>query len=242
VVDRPDKEANRAVYDCQRAGERHRFRIEPSKIHTSELLVPWIVSHIRPGDRVLDIAGGAGAYASQIVRTIDVDIVGLDISESMIQQRASDPLLATNIVGDMESLPFEPESFDAAMFVACLHHVPDPGPALREALRVLRPGGRMFAFEPSSLRAGQTGSSPIPGSPHEHRMSGRRLAQQASLAGFNLEEQRTARIVIRLLRPIVGSPSLGLMRLGDAVDQAISRLPGVAWLGEIAMVRARKPQ
>ena len=77
----------------------------------------------------------------------------VDISPGVIAVRGEDPLLPENVVGDMEALPFEDEGFDAAMFIAALHHVPDPLPALSEAARVVRPGGQLFAFEPTSLRA-----------------------------------------------------------------------------------------
>jgi Methyltransferase domain len=115
-VERIDKDVNRAFYNEQRHDERRRFAEEPSKVHSARLLVPWVVSHLQTGARVVDIAGGAGAYASQIVRAAPVTVVGLDISESMIEQRGEDPLLTENIVGDMEALPFEDESFDAALF------------------------------------------------------------------------------------------------------------------------------
>jgi SAM-dependent methyltransferase len=239
-MERTDKHANRAVYDELRRDERRRFATEPSKLHTSELLVPWVVSHVSPGNRLLDVAGGAGTFASQIVRRVDVEVVGLDISESMVEQRAEDPRLATNIVGDMEALPFEDESFDAAMFVACLHHVPDPLPALREARRVLRPDGQVFAFEPSSVRARHVGSAPIPDQPHEFRMSGGWLAERLAVAGFQVEELRGRRIAVRALRPVVGAPTLRLLRLGDAVDSVLRRIPAVEQLGEIAMLRARR--
>jgi SAM-dependent methyltransferase len=50
--------------------------------------------------------------------------------------------LAT-IAAPAEELPVADESFDAAMLVSMLHHVADPGAALSEARRILRPGGRL---------------------------------------------------------------------------------------------------
>jgi len=240
-VDRLDKDVNRAFYNEQRLSERQRFVQEASKVHASELLVPWIVSHLRAGERMLDIAGGAGTYASQIVRSLPVSVVGLDISESMVEQRGEDPLLTENVVGDMEALPFDDATFDAALFAACLHHVPDPLPALREAWRVVRPGGRVFAFEPSSIRAIRAGTLAIPEHQHEFRMSGRGLAERMGDAGFEVEEMRGRRIAIKALRRLERSPSLAMFHAGDAVDRALRLLPGVEQLGEIVMLRARKP-
>src|SRR5580765_2838201 len=110
-MERLDKDSNRSFYDTEREHDRGRFSTEPSKVHTARLLVPWIVSRLERHDRVLDIAGGSGSYASQITRAAAVSVVGVDISESMVRQRAEDPLLTENTVGDMEELPFDNETF-----------------------------------------------------------------------------------------------------------------------------------
>ena len=236
-----EKDVNRSFYNERRLDERLRYSEQPSKLHAAELLVPWVVSWLRPADRLVDIAGGAGTYASQIVRALPVEVVGLDISESMVEQRGEDPLLTTNVVGDMEALPFEAETFDAALFAACLHHVPDPLPALREAWRVLRPGGQIFAFEPSSVRARRAGSAPIQGHELEFRMSGRWLADRATEASFDVEEFRRGRIAIRVLRRVLPGPSLRVFRAGDRIDRALRLVPRLEELGEIVLLRARKP-
>src|SRR5262249_59054934 len=112
----------------QRLPDRQRFGVLPDKIHALELVVPWIAPHLSAGDRVLDIAGGSGVYASRLVREASVTVVGLDIAEAVVRQRLDDEQLRWNVVGDMEALPFADESFDAAMAIACLHHIPDPAP------------------------------------------------------------------------------------------------------------------
>ena len=55
------------------------------------------------------------------------------------------------LVADATALPFAVGSFDVVAFSSVLHHVPDFPAALREAVRVLRPGGRAFAFDPNAL-------------------------------------------------------------------------------------------
>lgn len=241
LMRRPEKEVNRAFYNEQRLDERSRYAEAPSKVHAASLLVPWVVSHLRQGDRVIDIAGGAGTYASQIVRAVPVSVVGVDISESMVAQRAADPMLAVNVVADMETLPFDPETFDAALFAACLHHVPDPLPSLREAWRVLRPGGQVFAFEPSSVRAGRAGSRPIQGHELEFRMSGRWLAGRMRTAGFEVVDVRWHRISARALRRILARDTLRVYRAGDRLDRVLRLVPRMGQLGEVVMLRARKP-
>jgi SAM-dependent methyltransferase len=237
---RPDKDSNRAFYDSEREDDRVRFDEHPSKVFQAELLVPWIASALPPGSVVLDIAGGSGVYASKIVRAAPVSVIGLDLSESMVRQRAADPLLQLNVVGDMEALPFASEAFDAVMFVGCLHHVPDPLISLREATRVLRPGGLLFAAEPVSLRAGGDAAEPVPGHPHEFRFSRRFLLARMRRAGLRIDDVTGKRLTIRLLSLAVRSPGVGLFRKGDAVDRALAAV-GLGRFGEIALVRASRP-
>jgi SAM-dependent methyltransferase len=239
-VERLDKDTNRAFYDSERADDRRRFEEEPSKVFQAESLVPWIVSHLSPGAIVLDIAGGSGDYASRIVRAAPVSVVGLDISESMVRQRSDDPLLPLNVVGDMEALPFASETFDAVMFVACLHHVPDPLPALLEARRVLRPGGLLFAAEPVSLRSSRNHAEQVPGHAHEFRISRRFLLDRVRSAGFEIHEVNGKRLTIRILSLVIRSPKLGLFRASDLVDRLLDKV-GLARFGEIALVRGSRP-
>jgi hypothetical protein len=72
-------------------------------------------------------------------------------------------------------------------------------------------------------------------------MSGRWLAERMGLAGFEVEEILGRRIAIKALRRLTRSPSLAMFRAGDAVDRALRLVPGVEQLGEIVMLRARKP-
>jgi SAM-dependent methyltransferase len=240
-VERPDRESNKRFYDTEREHDRERFAREPSKLHTAELLVPWVTSCLRPGDRLLDVAGGSGSYASAIVRVLPVEVVGVDISESMIRQRSEDPLLEHNVVGDMEALPFADESFDAVMFVAALHHVPEPLRALQEANRVLRPGGRLFALEPSSVRASGKGTRPVPGMAHEFAVSAWWLAAQMREAGFEVEHVRMRNLAVRVLALAARRSSLALFHAGDALDRVLARVPGLDRFAETGLLQAVKP-
>src|SRR5579862_2635992 len=120
-MERRDKELNKAHYDAVASDDRARAAVEPNRLHSLELVVSWVVSSLPPNARLIDIAGGSGAHASAIVRSSSIEVVGVDISETMVRQRMEDPRLSENLVGDMEALPFEAETFDGALFVAALH-------------------------------------------------------------------------------------------------------------------------
>jgi SAM-dependent methyltransferase len=100
---------------------------------------------------VLDLACGPGIYTREIARRIPGgQVVGLDISPPMLAYaaaRASREGLrnVTWVHGDAMNLPFPDGSLDAASCCGALHLFPDPGRALSELHRVLKPGGRLVA-------------------------------------------------------------------------------------------------
>jgi len=235
----PDaKDANRSFYNTERGTKRVHFKTEASKLDAVRALIPWVVARLPRGSSVLDIAGGVGAYASRIAREADATVVGVDISHAMCRQRAEDPATPLSAVGDMEALPFGNGRFDAALFIACLHHLPDPRTALAEAHRVLRPGGTLFISEPSSLRARKVGVLPTPLA-HEFRLSGPWLVKQVEKCGMRIEEVRYRRITVRALgRLPLKSLPLWVFGLADRLDGVLRLLPRVAELGSTVMIRA----
>jgi demethylmenaquinone methyltransferase / 2-methoxy-6-polyprenyl-1,4-benzoquinol methylase len=108
----------------------------------------------RPGQLVLDLAGGTGDVAFRLARREEApDVVVCDINEQMVsvgRDRGINRGIVQGIdwtVGDAEHLPFADKSFDACSIVFGLRNVTRPQDALREILRVLRPGGRFYCLE-----------------------------------------------------------------------------------------------
>jgi demethylmenaquinone methyltransferase / 2-methoxy-6-polyprenyl-1,4-benzoquinol methylase len=103
--------------------------------------------------RILDVATGTAGVALALAGVTDADIVGVDISEPMLErgrQRVYDAGLDQRIRLEharAEELPFSDASFDAVSFTYLLRYVADPAATLRELTRVLQPGGGMASLD-----------------------------------------------------------------------------------------------
>ena len=116
-----------------------------------------MVANPRPGDRVLDIAGGTGdlglAFAPKVAPTGSV--VHTDINEAMLREgrnRLLDRGLALpTLVCDAEHLPFPDGHFDIVSVAFGLRNMTHKDQALKEMQRVLRPGGKLLVLEFSKV-------------------------------------------------------------------------------------------
>ena len=94
-----------------------------------------------PGVDLVDLASGPG-YVAAVASTQGARVVGLDFSRAMVEEARSRHPEVTFEEGDVEALPFEEARFDAAVMNFGVLHLARPDQSFREALRVLRPGGR----------------------------------------------------------------------------------------------------
>jgi demethylmenaquinone methyltransferase / 2-methoxy-6-polyprenyl-1,4-benzoquinol methylase len=104
-------------------------------------------------ERILDVATGTAGVAIALAEATDASIVGVDISEPMLdvgRKRVSAAGLDHRIrlqQAGAERLPFPDASFDAVTFTYLLRYVADPAATLAELGRVLRPGGGMASLD-----------------------------------------------------------------------------------------------
>jgi demethylmenaquinone methyltransferase/2-methoxy-6-polyprenyl-1,4-benzoquinol methylase len=112
-----------------------------------------LVANVKPGQRVLDIAGGTGDLALAFAPKVGVDgtVVHTDINEAMLREGRNRLLDAgvslPTLVCDAEHLPFREAHFDLVTVAFGLRNMTHKEDALREMLRVLKPGGKLLVLE-----------------------------------------------------------------------------------------------
>ena len=110
---------------------------------------------VRPGQAVLDIAGGTGDLAAKFSARVGSGglVILADINAAMLTT-GRDKLMDSGIIGNVvytqanaEALPFEDDSFDCITIAFGLRNVTDKDKALASMNRILKPGGRLLILE-----------------------------------------------------------------------------------------------
>jgi SAM-dependent methyltransferase len=118
----------------------------------SRRLAPSFVAFADPprDTRLLDIGSGTGALSVALLEGVaGATVVGIEPSEAYVsysRENISDDRLCFQ-VGDAQDIPFDDDSFDAALSLLILQELPDAPLALREMRRVTRPGGSVVASQ-----------------------------------------------------------------------------------------------
>ncbi len=95
---------------------------------------------VGPGTRLLDLACGSG-YAARMATRRGAEVSGIDVTPELLAIAIARVPRGHFVTGTMDRLPFGAGAFDAVTAFNALQFAEDPAVALREAHRVLRPGG-----------------------------------------------------------------------------------------------------
>ena len=121
-----------------------------------EAMMDWLAP--RPGQKLLDVAGGTGDISFKFLkRAGHGHATVLDLTEPMLvegRKRAEAERMADSldwVTGDAMALPFADNTFDVYTISFGIRNVTRPQDALAEAYRVLKPGGRLMVREFSQL-------------------------------------------------------------------------------------------
>ena len=222
-----------------------------------ELEIDAISAHLRPGDRVLD-AGCANGYSSACYAALGAQVVGVDYIPEMVEnaesrRQALPQEVAGRLefrVGDIQSLDFEDASFDAVVSTRVIINLPswdEQLGALRDCVRVLRPGGLFLLSEATeqgwrrlnALRR-EWGLTDIP-MPSFNLYLDQSLVLEAVAGELEVEEisdfASSYYVATRLLKPLLAARAEVTVDVADPNGE-FNRLGGAAATGR----RLRDPE
>ena len=139
-------------HNCSKVVDSYDFRITRSYQfeHDYLTLKKWFGDmHERGFQRILDFGCGTGNISFHLL-SHSFQPVSLDTSVEMLKfvRGKIGKTKACCINGDGESLPFQEKSFDAVLCMGVLHHIADKEKAVREMIRIVRRGGKIYIAEP----------------------------------------------------------------------------------------------
>ncbi|MBI4338175.1 MAG: arsenite methyltransferase [Chloroflexi bacterium] len=205
---------------------------------------PTALAELRPGEAVLDLGSGAGLDVLLSARRVGPTgkAYGLDMTDEMLTMARRNQKLArvTNaefLKGVMEDIPLPDSSVDVVISNCVVNLSPDKDRVLREAFRVLKPGGRLAISDivvrgevPEALRRDiEAWAGCIAGA-----MSDAAYTEKLRMAGFEAISIETTRTYS--LSDVQGTDAWkGVAHLpAEVLEQAVARFTS-------AFVRARKP-
>ncbi|TDD54847.1 methyltransferase domain-containing protein [Saccharopolyspora elongata] len=129
----------------------HESVLRSHRWRTAENSAAYLIPHLRPGTRVLDIGCGPGTITLDFAALVGPgEVLGIDnvdepleIARAGAAERGLDNIAFAN--ADVYRLPYADDSFDVVHAHQVLQHLTDPPAALREMRRVCKPGGVVAA-------------------------------------------------------------------------------------------------
>jgi ubiquinone/menaquinone biosynthesis C-methylase UbiE len=179
----------------------------------------FLLEHIEPGERVLDVGCGEGRFAAELARAA-ATVVGVDVAnEPLRRARARHPSLDLRLIAEGRRWPLQDSSFDVVWAGEVIEHVADTAGWLSEVRRVLRSGGALLLSTPAHPRL---------------RLLRLALDRRSFDAHFDPLSEHLRFYTARTLRRLLGEFGFEDIRI-----RGVGRLPGARELMLVSARRAR---
>jgi len=203
---------------------------------------PTALIELRPGETVLDLGSGGGIDVLLSARRVGPSgkVYGLDMTDEMLalareNARKAGAANVEFLKGDIEHIPLPDASVDVIISNCVVNLAPDKAQVLREAYRVLKPGGRFAVSDivvlgevPAEIRRNaELWMGCIAGAPEADTF--KRLLTEAGFAGADVEPTRI--YTVEAVRAELEAMRVSMEGLAEQVDGKFAA----------AFIRARKP-
>lgn len=215
------------------------------QIHSQEQSLAWLAEGLRLSKRecVLDAGCGPGLVACYLA-PLSGSVIGVDATPAMVAKakQMADEKGCSNATfkeGFMERLPFPDHAFDGVVTRYTFHHVLDAAAAMRELIRVCRPGGRVVVCDAAPRAACRDAyddwervrdpSHTSARTPEELQELAERDLREVTCRGFRLESDVEALVGASFPDPGGRERLMAIMRadLGvDALDMGVREVNG----------------
>lgn len=155
-----DKKADQVRHVFDSVAEKYDLMNDVLSFGTHRLWKRRCISEaaVKPGMRILDIASGTADLAIEFARRAGAEnVIASDINHEMLaigrKRLQTAGLPAETVEADAEALPFQDDSFDVVTVSFGIRNMTHKDRALKEMLRVLKPGGRLLVLEFSQCQA-----------------------------------------------------------------------------------------
>ena len=196
-----------------------------------------------PGERLIDLGCGTGAFTKEL-KKFSLNMTAVDLSQGAVSSAKKNDPGCFAICSDIEKLSFADESFDIVVFSAVLHHFKDFSKCASEAYRVLKKGGRFFAFDPNIknpfMKVYRSARS-VSGSTHtvnERLLSKEELEKIFKEAGFSVSVLAISGIELRQANRGIFDKFLFFYNL---LERGMALLPPARYYGSHLITYGVKP-
>lgn len=241
IHNRLENEKDHGVFLSSKGAEAVWNWASPAGLKRAQRRASFIARELSEGRKALEIGCGTGLFTRMVSHSA-ASIVATDLSEVLLNEarQQCDAPNVTFEVADAHALSYADGSFDVVFGSSILHHL-EVERALREILRVLKPGGLMVFAEPNMVNPQIWAERNIPivrkwagASPDETafvRFVLARMMQRIGFTGIEIMPHE-------FLHPAIPAPLIATV---ERLTLFLEKLPGVREIGGSLLIRGTKP-